>query len=57
MKQQDNFENDAAAEVLADLPLANEQAEATKAGSDAGDSQIKTKASPKLFLACATGSY
>ena len=57
MSQKDIFENDAAADLLVDLPLAKEQAEATKAGGDAENTQIKTKASPKLFLACATGSH
>lgn len=32
MNQQDNFENEGSSELLADLPLTDEQAEATKGG-------------------------
>ena len=40
MHQKDNFENDGAAGLLADLPLTNEQAEANKAGVVVRNKQV-----------------
>ncbi|MGE0126834.1 MAG: hypothetical protein AB7U82_01925 [Blastocatellales bacterium] len=50
-KQEDESKNDInlQAAALTDLPVAEEQADETKGGS--------TKATPKLFLHCATGQH